>query len=74
MAKLDLSLLEPYFQKGENFELTEAQYEEKVKKALPKTESYIRKTSPLAELATKSGYSIKVEERVHRVLVFTKDT
>ena len=31
MAKLDLSLLEPYFQKGENFELTEAQYEEKVK-------------------------------------------
>ena len=44
MAKLDLSLLEPYFQKGENFELTEAQYEEKVKKALPKTESYIRKT------------------------------
>lgn len=32
MAKLDLSLLEPYFQKGVNFELTEAQYEEKVKK------------------------------------------
>ena len=46
MAKLDLSLLEPYFQKGENFELTEAQYEEKVKKPYPKQKLILEKPLP----------------------------
>lgn len=32
MALLDLSSFEQLFQKGENFEITEEQYEEKVKK------------------------------------------
>lgn len=73
MPKLDLSPLEPYFKKGKDFELTAEQYEEKVRKPLPKTEYHIKKTSPLAKLAQKQGFSIQVEERVHRVLVFTKD-
>ena len=73
MPKLDLTLLEPYFEKGEDFELTAEQYEEKVKKPLPKTEYHIRKKSPLARLAQKQGFSIHIEERVHRVLIFKKD-
>jgi len=32
MASLDLSLFEPYFRGGENFEITEAEYEKGVKK------------------------------------------
>lgn len=72
MPKLDLSLLEPYFEKGEDFELTAEQYEEKVKKPLPKTEYHIKKKSPLAKMAQELGYSIQVEERIQRVLIFTK--
>lgn len=32
MASLDLSLFESYFHGGENFEITEAEYEKRVKK------------------------------------------
>lgn len=73
MQKLDLSQLEPYFKKGKDFELTAEQYEEKVKKPFPQTKYYITKKSPLAKLAQEQGFSVQVEERVHRVLVFTKD-
>ena len=73
MPKLDLSLLEPYFEKGKDFELTAEQYEEKVKKPLPQTKYHITKKSPLAKLAHENGFSVQVEERVHRVLVFKKD-
>ena len=72
MPKLDLSPLEPYFEKGEYFELTAEQYEEKVKKPLPKTNYHIKKKSPLAKMAQESGYSIEVEERIQRVLIFKK--
>ena len=50
MALLDLSSFEQLFQKGENFEITEEQYEEKVKKKLPQT-NYLKKRSPVARKA-----------------------
>lgn len=71
MALLDLSSFEQLFQKGENFEITEDQYEEKVKKKLPQT-NYLKKRSPVARKARDFGYKLHVEERIHRVLVFTK--
>ncbi len=71
MALLDLSSFEQLFQKGENFEITEEQYEEKVKKKLPQT-NYLKKRSPVARKARDFGYKLYVEERIHRVLVFTK--
>lgn len=73
MPKLDLSLLVPYFERGEDFELTAEQYEEKVKKPLPKTDYHIKNKSPLARMAQEQGFSIQVEERVHWVLVFKKE-
>ena len=73
MPRLDLSLLEPYFEKGEDFELTAEQYEEKVKKPLQKTNYHIKKKSPLARMAQEQGYSIQVEERIHRVLIFKRE-
>lgn len=72
MALLDLSSFEQLFQKGENFEITEEQYEEKVKKKLPQT-NYLKKRSPVARKARDFGYKLHVEERIHRVLVFTKN-
>ena len=54
MALLDLSSFEQLFQKGENFEITEEQYEEKVKKKLPQT-NYLKKRSPVARKAYSQG-------------------
>ena len=71
MPKLNLSLLEPYFQKGKDFEITEEQYEENVKKKLPESK-YLVKKSPVAKKAQEAGYTVKIEERIHRVLIFTK--
>lgn len=72
MAKLDLSALIPLLEKGDSFELTEKQYEEKIKKSVPKTD-YLKRNSPVAKKAKEYGYKIQVEERVHRVLVFKKE-
>lgn len=71
MAKLDLTALIPLLSEGVSFELTEKQYEEKIKKPLPKT-YYLKTRSPIAKVAKNYGYIIQVEERVHRVLVFSK--
>lgn len=71
MAKLDLSALIPLLARGQPFQLTEAQYEEKIKRALPKTD-YLKRKSPVAKKAKEYGYIIQVEEQIHRVLIFTK--
>lgn len=71
MAKLDLSALIPLLKQGHSFELTEEQYKEKIKRALPKTD-YLKRSSPVAKKAKEYGYKIQVEERIHRVLIFTK--
>lgn len=70
--KLDLSSFEPLMKLGNDFEVTEDQYERAIKKAMPET-NYLRKKSPLAKLAKENGYKIHVEERIHRVLVFRKE-
>lgn len=71
MPKLDLSSFAPLLEQGKNFEITEEQYEENVKKGMPAT-NYLKKSSPLAKLAKEYGYRIQVEERIHRVMIFTK--
>lgn len=71
MAKLDLSALIPLLNQGKTFELTEKQYEEMIKRALPKTD-YLKRHSPVAKKAKEYGYKIQVEEQIHRVLIFTK--
>lgn len=71
MAKLDLSALIPLLDQGKTFELTEKQYEEMIKRALPKTD-YLKRRSPVAKKAKEYGYKIQVEEQIHRVLIFTK--
>jgi len=71
MAPLDLSLFEPFFRGGENFEITEAEYEKGVKKKLPDVK-YLQSRSPVARKAHENGYRLKVEERIQRVLIFTK--
>lgn len=71
MAKLDLSELIPLLEQGQSFELTEKQYEEKMQRALPKTD-YLKRSSPVAKKAKEYGYKIQVEEQIHRVLIFTK--
>ena len=59
MAKaLDLSPLDDLFAKGEDFELTDVQYEEKIKKSLPKDAGYIKRKSPLARKAQENGFII----------------
>lgn len=68
---LDLSALIPLLEKGQPFELTEKQYEEKIKKSVPKTD-YLKRNSPVAKKAREYGYKIQVEEQIHRVLIFTK--
>lgn len=42
MPKLDLSAFEALLEQGNNFEVTEEQYENSVRKAMPKTD-YLKK-------------------------------
>lgn len=69
--KLDLGMFEEYFKKGKNFEITEEEYVKSVNKALPQTR-YLQTSSPVAKMAHAFNFRLKVEERIHRVLVFTK--
>lgn len=71
MPKLDLSTFEALLEQGNNFEVTEEQYENSVRKAMPKTD-YLKKKSPVAKLAKEYGYKIQIEERIQRVMLFTK--
>lgn len=68
--KLDLSAFEPLLKQGNNFEVTEEEYENNVRKAMPET-NYLKKNSPVAKLAKEYGYKLRVEERIQRVLIFT---
>lgn len=69
--KLNLSAFEPLLEQGNRFEVTEEQYENSVGTTMPKT-YYLKKNSPVAKLAKEYGYQIQVEERIHRVMIFTK--
>ena len=72
---LDLSPLNDLFAKGEDFELTDIQYENKIKKSLPQNVGYIKRKSPLAQKAKENGFIIaEVIEKpiVMRTVVFKK--
>ncbi len=75
MEKLDLSRLDDLFAQGKDFELTDAQYEELVKRPLPQDGSYVKNYSPLATRAKENGFVIKsVTGRplIQRTIVFKK--
>lgn len=72
MPELDLSALIPLLEEGKSFELTEEQYEEKIKRNVPGTD-YLKRRSPVARKAKDYGFSLNVEDRSHRVLIFTKE-
>lgn len=74
--KLDLSALDELFSGGVDFELTAAQYEERIGKPLPTSLTGIKgKNAPLARKANENGYSITAVEDlpvVMRTVKFTK--
>lgn len=51
--------------------MTEEQYVENVRRKLPETK-YLEKRSPVSRKARDFGYKLRVEERIHKVLIFTK--
>lgn len=63
MEKLDLSGLDDLFAQGKDFELTDAQYEELVKRPLPKDSSYVKHYSPLACRAKEKGLCDQSRDR-----------
>lgn len=71
MPALNLTDFAALMAKGDDFEVTQAQYEAYVKKSMPSTR-YLQTGSPLKELAREQGYALKVEDRIHRVLIFSK--
>ena len=72
--KLDFSGLSDLFEAGKDFELTAAEYEVKVGKALPKGNNYIKHNSAIAAEAESKGYTIEVTEEavILRKLIFKK--
>ena len=74
--RMDLEEFDDLFSSGRDFEITDAEYEERVRKRLPKTKSAIvGKGTPLGRKAEANGYDIHVEERpiIQRVVVLTKN-
>ncbi len=64
MAKRpNLQGLESYFCKGQDFKLTDAEYEKITGAMLPKDASYLRKRSALARKALSEGYRIELVEK-----------
>lgn len=61
--KPNLKNLEDLFSKGQNFELTDAQYEKKTGVALPKGKSYLLNRSALSRMAKENGFKIEVIEK-----------
>lgn len=73
--KLELSALDDLFARGEDFELTDSQYEEKIGRPLPKNASYIKSKSPLAHKALEQGFTITAvvnQPVITRTVVFKK--
>lgn len=58
-----LENLDPLFQSGKDFVLTDAQYEKKTGTMLPKNKNYLINGSALARKAIKEGYNMVVIEK-----------
>ena len=61
--KPQLEKLDSLFAKGNNFSLTDAQYEKKTGTQLPKDKYYLLNKSALAKKAEKEGYTIELIEK-----------
>lgn len=61
--KPKINNLEIFFKRGENFSLTDAQYEKETGAMLPKSPYYIKNKSALAKMAKKYGFCIEVIEK-----------
>lgn len=60
MAKLDLSSFELLFQSGENFSITENQYQQETGQNFPQC-PYLERNSALARMARSYGYEVKLQ-------------
>ena len=73
--KIELDELNDLFAANKDFELTDAQYEERIGKPLPQTKQAITgKNTPLGRKAAEYGFKIHVEERlmIQRVVICIK--
>lgn len=73
--KLNFDELDDLFEQGEDFRLTDKEYEKRVGSPLPKEKSYIKNRSPFGEKARKCGYMIAdIEEKavVERTIILKK--
>lgn len=66
----DLDKLNEFFEKGEDFQLTDKLYKEKTGVPLPKTKTYIKSGSALSRKAAEHGYSI-IDVREEPIIVKT---
>ena len=72
--KMDLSLLDQMLDSGSEFEITPAEYERIIGKAMPETEDYFLYKSPVAKAARVKGFKIRLEDRqiIQRIIKFEK--
>ncbi len=53
----------PLFETGEDFSLTERQYEKSTGATLPKYFDYLKKKSALANIAKEYGFTVEIQEK-----------
>lgn len=74
--KPKLNTLDELFAQGKDFSLSDALYKEKTGADLPKSKSYIKNSSALANYAMEKGYAIvAIEETaiIDRRIIFKKE-
>ena len=73
--KLDFSAFEAQLSSGKSFEITDWEYQQKVGQPMPKTKSYLKNTSPLADLAHEYDYRLEIADEaiVMRKIKFIKE-
>ena len=64
MKKPNFEKMLPLLESGNEFSLTEAQYEESTGAVLPKDYYYLRNKSSFAKKAKEYGYAIAVTEKI----------
>ncbi len=63
MSKRNFDKLMPLFESGEEFSLTEMQYQKNTGYSLPKEIYYLKNKSAFAKIASQYGYYITVKEK-----------
>lgn len=63
MKRPKLSSIDTLLSTGQDFSLTEKQYEKETSATMPKDFYYLRKKSAIAKLATSYGYKIVIQEK-----------